>query len=350
MSTETARVGALLQRASSARMAQATQTEQPCSLCGQRRVALLELTARDGSALKSVVCLGCGLVRSDPIPSEAELRSFYRSSYRSCYKGVREPKLKHVARAGKLAVARYRRISRYFQPGGRVLDIGCGGGEWLYLLKRTGIPAIGIEADPHYAGFARTMLGVDVQEASLCEASFSAESFPLITLFHVLEHLHNPVEALRQCLGWLRSGGHLVVEVPNLASHHQHPSTRFHRAHLHGFVPLTLALAGRKAGAHLVELKTDRFDRNITAVFQKSSSPEPFRLPSGEQVSTVVSTLRKHSIVAYYSSPVTYARFALRISQFAREQAATCGKKHPRQVLDTAMRDVAGLLSPSDRL
>jgi len=328
-------------------MPQATQTEQPCFLCSQRRVELLGLTARDGSALKSVVCLGCGLVHSDPIPSEAELRSFYQSSYRSCYKGVRQPKLKHVARAGNLAMDRYWRISRYFQPGGRALDVGCGGGEWLYLLKRTGIPVIGIETDPQYAGFARNMLGLDVQEASVCEASFPAESFSLITLFHVLEHLRDPVEALRQCLGWLRSGGHLVVEVPNLASRHQHPATRFHRAHLHGFVPLTLALAGRKAGAHLVELKTDRFDRNITAVFQKPSSPEPFRLPSGEQVSTVASTLRKHSVAAYYSSPVTYARFALRIFQFAHEQAATCGKKHPRQILDTAMRDVTVLLRPS---
>ena len=311
----------------------------PCPLCGSREAEPIATEARDGSRLNSIACLGCALLRSDPIPSDSELRGFYESSYRMSYKGVCEPKPRHVARGGYLAVARFRALSRYIRQTDRVLDIGSGGGEWLYLLKRKGVAATGLDPDPGYAAFARRELYVDILDGTVDDAEFAPQSFQVVTLFHVLEHLRDPLGALKKCLGWLSEGGYLVVEVPNLASPHQHPRKRFHQAHLFGFVPATLSLAARKAGGYPLEVRTGRFSRNITAIIGKSASSRGVDSLSPEEVRGVLATVRPRTMFRYHASPATFCRFALRMLQFTREQATAWRKPHARQILDSIMRD-----------
>jgi SAM-dependent methyltransferase len=293
-----------------------------------------------------VACLGCGLLRNDPIPSELELRQFYETTYRMSYKGVREPKPKHVARGGCLAVARFRALRGYLQGTGRVLDIGSGSGEWLYLLKRNGIDAIGLDPDPSWAAFSRRELGIDISAGTFNDARFPPQSFQMVTLFHVLEHLRDPVRAISQCLTWLTDKGHLIIEVPNLASPHQHPQKRFHPAHLFGFVPATLAFAARRAGGHPVEIRTDSFSRNITAVIRKSeSAADAGRTspgPSRQEVAEVLAAVKEQPLFTYYASAATFRRFVLRMRQFTREQTAVWQKRHAREILDTLFQDAAG--------
>lgn len=312
---------------------------KPCPLCSSSKAELIATEARDGSELTSVACLGCGLLRSDPIPSESDLRSFYESDYRMSYKGLCEPKPKHVARGGYLAVARFRALSCYIQQSRRVLDIGSGGGEWLYLLKRKGVAATGLDPDPGYAAFARRELCVHVLDGTVNEAAFAPQSFDVVTLFHVLEHLHDPLLVLKRCLAWLTEGGHLIVEVPNLASPHQHPGKRFHRAHLFGFVPDTLALAARKAGGYLLEVRTGPYSRNITAVIEKREGSPEVERPSREEVAKVLAAVRPRTTFRYYASPAAFYRFVLRMTQFVREQATAWRKPRARQILDAILRD-----------
>jgi SAM-dependent methyltransferase len=69
-----------------------------------------------------------------------------------------------------LAVATFRALSRYIQQSSRVLDVGSGGGEWLYLLKRKGVAATGLDPDSAYAAFAKRELCVDVLSGTVSGA------------------------------------------------------------------------------------------------------------------------------------------------------------------------------------
>jgi SAM-dependent methyltransferase len=99
--------------------------------------------------------------------------------------------------------------------GGRLLDVGCGGGEFLVQMREAGWDVHGIEPDAAAATRARAE-GVPVVHASLEEAELPAASFDAITMSHVIEHLHDPVRALRICRRLIRSGGMLWVATPNL--------------------------------------------------------------------------------------------------------------------------------------
>jgi len=312
------------------------QAPDCCPLCGGRGVERISSRSRDGAKLDTVACLGCGLLRSDPLPSEAELRAFYEQRYRMSYKGVREPKLKHVARAGRLAAERYRALSRFLQPP--VFDVGSGGGEWLYVLGKKGIAAKGVEPDPGYAAFARRELQVDVAEGAIWDLRVEAASLGTVTLFHVLEHLRDPVEALRTCLGWVAENGCLIVEVPNLASPHQHPHKRFHPAHLFGFTPATLEAAARRAGGRPVEVRLSRFSRDVTVVIAKGRGAAVNGAPPPDQVRRTIAAVKPPALLRYCCSPATLVRSALRLGQFARETCAVWNKRDAGAVLDPVLR------------
>jgi SAM-dependent methyltransferase len=102
--------------------------------------------------------------------------------------------------------------------GGRLIDVGCGRGEWLQLVTEQGIAAIGVDSNEASAAAARE-LGVDVVVADAFEylASLDEGSCLGVTAFHVLEHLH-PTDQHRffeLALRVLQPGGLVVSETPN---------------------------------------------------------------------------------------------------------------------------------------
>lgn len=99
-------------------------------------------------------------------------------------------------------------------PGGRALDIGCNTGLLLDLLREAGYHTVGIERSPGAAdarAAGHEVHALDVEEASV----ELPEGFDLVTMTHVLEHLHRPSRALRWIRDQLRPTGQLIVEVPN---------------------------------------------------------------------------------------------------------------------------------------
>lgn len=98
---------------------------------------------------------------------------------------------------------------------GRLLDVGCGDGTFLAEMDHAGWEVHGLEPDPEAAAVARNR-GVPVVETQLEDASFEAGSFDAVTMSHVIEHLHDPVGALRICRHLLRPGGTLWIATPNL--------------------------------------------------------------------------------------------------------------------------------------
>ncbi len=287
----------------------------PCPLCAEPNAIPVSSRDRYGASLSTVACPRCGLYRNDPLPTIAQLKAFHEIEYRKSYKGRRDPKPKNVLRSQRLATTRLRRLQPLLPANAAVLDAGSGSGEFLFTLKNAGLQPTGLEADTAYAEYARREYGVRVHDGGLLDTGLPANSFDAITLFHVLEHQPDPLAVLARLKHYLRDDGLVVIEVPNLDSLHQHPAKRFHFAHVLGFTPYSLKLAIHLAGFQLLEFSTSAFGRNLYVLLRKTSQAEP--APSGGPPAPLPTTTR--TILSYYLNPLTYLRFALRMSQFAGE-------------------------------
>ncbi|MEW6202618.1 MAG: class I SAM-dependent methyltransferase [bacterium] len=106
-------------------------------------------------------------------------------------------------------------LERLLPGRGRVLDIGCSIGLFLKIARSRGWDTVGMELNTKAVRYAREKLKLDVRECLLHEAGFEPESFDVITLWEVLEHVPDPASLLEECRGYLRKGGLLGLLVPN---------------------------------------------------------------------------------------------------------------------------------------
>ncbi len=144
-------------------------------------------------------------------------------------------------------------------PPGNLLDVGCGSGAYGASLLRLGWRVDGVEPDPAAAARAH-QAGLHVQICSIEDAVLPPNHYDVITLWHALEHLDNPVTALQQLRVSLRKRGILIVEVPNWSgivarwagSYWFHLDLPRHRLH---FTPPSLTLALDQAGFSVSHLQ-----------------------------------------------------------------------------------------------
>lgn len=238
-----------------------------CPLCGERGGTVVAVTDRRLKKLTSLCCDGCGLVRTDPMPTDAELDAYYAGEYRQDYQlASARPSARHIDISRREAVQRLARLAPGLPPGARVMDFGSGSGEFVKAAKDAGHDAVGVEPGRLFAAFARTEYGIEIVSGPHAEVDFPAESFDLITSHHVVEHLRDPVETLARMAGWLKPSGLVYIAVPDITRSGKPTFERFHFAHLYNFSPETLEMAARKAG-----LEPDpRFEREgTTTVFRK---------------------------------------------------------------------------------
>ena len=112
---------------------------------------------------------------------------------------------------------RLRLLARAVPPPARLLDVGAGRGRFALAAQRAGYDALGVE--PSLRGVqAAAAIGAPVKRATIEAAEIEPGSTDLVSLWHVLEHLDDPGDAVQQIAGWLRPGGWVLVGVPNLAS------------------------------------------------------------------------------------------------------------------------------------
>jgi len=99
-----------------------------------------------------------------------------------------------------------------------VLDIGSGCGEMLTAARQLGLNASGVETSSVFAEFAREHYDVDVNNCSLEDADYPAESFDVAIMAAVIEHLYEPRSTVREAWRVLKHGGLLWLDAPNEAS------------------------------------------------------------------------------------------------------------------------------------
>jgi SAM-dependent methyltransferase len=174
--------------------AAADRTAAACAWCG----ADLSAGGRRGGG--RIACARCGAATTDPWPSQEVLASAYAGWYR--------PAEGRFAGAGDALLRRARgtlagRLDRIAPPG-RVLDVGAGDGALLDALRARGRDALGLEL----VSTRPDVLALDVADVE--ETDWAA-----VVFWHSLEHLPEPGRSLARAAALLRSGGVLVVAVPN---------------------------------------------------------------------------------------------------------------------------------------
>ena len=108
-------------------------------------------------------------------------------------------------------------VHRLAGPGG-VVDLGCGRGEWLALLRAAGVTARGIDANPAFVAAGRARgLDMELGDALGYLEALPLDSIDMVTAFHVIEHLatEDLLALLEAARGALRPGGCLLLETPN---------------------------------------------------------------------------------------------------------------------------------------
>lgn len=193
----------------------------PCPLCGGEDGAELRRTRDYNWGIPGefcfVRCRGCGLVRQDPRPTVETLPSLYPSRYGTAVSELSDdPTSKIFAPPNEY---RRRAIERATSAPGTNFDVGCGSGFFLELMRRRGWTVHGVDASEEHVAYAREALGLDGVTQSTWPAERVDGPRPdVVTMFHTIEHLSDPLEALSRARDLLSPDGVLVLETPNVES------------------------------------------------------------------------------------------------------------------------------------
>ncbi len=305
----------------------------PCNLCGGRDAVIASRLDREREPLQTVICRNCGLVWTDPRPNSDEVKSFYSEKYRLEYKGAYRPKLKHVYRAGQIAVERYKLIADRLRPDCEILDIGASSGEFVYLLRALGYNARGIEPNRGYGEYARDYLGLPIEIGMAGDFELPADSINVATMHHVFEHLEDPLGQLRLLHPALRRGGIVAIEVPNIESRAGAPANRFHLGHLFNFNLATLEAMGRAGEYSVLSSETSPDGGVIRTLLQKAETEERVTsLPGNYE--RVSATLFGFTARNFYLTANPYKRPFLKLRKNLHEKRFVARASDGRAVLD----------------
>jgi len=205
-------------------MTKATNVEPPstkrpavkaCHVCGSVRFYYLLSTAD----YRMVRCDDCGLLFLNPQPSDEELARIYTANYflasdnDAAGRAISEIKL---ATAGMYLSE----IRRYHGPEtGRLLEIGCGRGNFLEQAENSGWQVTGVEYSSAACEAARLRLKKgEVLCGELQAANLPGDQFDLCVISDVLEHIRSPLDFLREIHRLLKPGGTLFVATPSIDS------------------------------------------------------------------------------------------------------------------------------------
>jgi len=228
-----------------------------CVLCQMPGAAEpVDERVRDGEPGRPAVvrCATCGLVQLSPLPSPEDEAAFYRADRQA----------RNLVSDGDLALWRAkaaqdtaRRVDwlRRVQPDrATVLDVGCGYGFFVDALARLGYDATGIDLSTERHRLARSSHAGTFQEGVVDDELARAREgrYAVVTVFHVLEHLRDPIAFLGRCYRLVSPGGRLLVEVPNHADELLQASAPYRAfywqlAHLTYFDPERFELVLRRA-------------------------------------------------------------------------------------------------------
>lgn len=187
-----------------------------CYLCGSEDLTVLTKKLRNGPGV-ALYCPKCDLAQVEA--DQENLQSFYDEEYRRNH----GPKLGHCADHEEIFEAhvdnqahRIELLRPYLTKDARLLEIGCSTGHFLYHAKELAGEVVGVDYDSASAGFAGKKCGVQTFGKGLDDCGFEKHSFDVVCAFQTLEHVPDPIGFVKELSSYLKPGGMLCIEVPNL--------------------------------------------------------------------------------------------------------------------------------------
>lgn len=238
-----------------------------CPLCKSARfLNHSEITDFAVTEEKFIICKcsNCDLLFTNPRPSQDEIEPYY--NFPEYYS--------HEDKAKSLTQWIYQKVRnnniskkvsfiREFKKKGKLLDYGCGTGEFLKAAKRKGWKVAGIEPNEKARHQANLKLKDRVKES--IEETDKSASYDIITLFHVLEHIHELRKTSKKIIKHLKSSGYLIVAVPNYESWDGKKYGKYWAGwdiprHLYHFNSNAMMAFKDEFGLELIETKPMKFD------------------------------------------------------------------------------------------
>lgn len=203
-------------------------------------------------------CHKCQLLRVAPIPRREVLNDYYAKAYAV----DRESYRKNIGKQGPRDIETLEKISGL----GRLLEVGCSWGFFLEAARARGWHGHGIELSTSAVKWAKEVLDLNVSFGTIEDVPFpDAAPFDVVVAWHVIEHVQEPIDFLKNARERLRPGGLLALRTPNIGSLPARLNGRVWQwvgapAHLSLFSPKSLALAVERAGFSVRYVSTRRGD------------------------------------------------------------------------------------------
>lgn len=301
-----------------------------CALCASTKADVTVVKdAKSRAPLEIATCHHCGLVQHRNMPTDESLKIYYSHNYRQDYKNTYSPKLKYVRRAGIAATHRIADLKARIELNGKhLLDIGAGGGEFVYLASKSGGVATGIEPNEGYSEFAKKEYGVDIKTMMLND--ISSASADVVSLFHVLEHMAKPKLVMAKLYEILNDEGYLFVEVPNILQNDASPHNIYFKAHLFYYSKFTLISAASKYFEPINVNDTG----NLRVLFKKRPVPLSQEvLPTSVDIAHSKKRMQQKGWFEYLIAGKGLIKPIKRVKQMMIEKSINKNSS-PRQLLD----------------
>lgn len=179
-------------------------------------------------------CVDCGCVFLHPMPDPATIATFYPAHYSVFDEGSRTSRVSPLKQALLKRTRGYTHLhppapypwlatmlaplhksgAPAYVPQGKLLDVGCGNGRYLYTMRMLGWDVQGVELSEDGVRACRASQ-LPVHHGDLQSASFPDAGFDVITVRHVIEHIREPHALMTELARILKPGGRLIIETPN---------------------------------------------------------------------------------------------------------------------------------------
>lgn len=236
-----------------------------CPVCGSSHIHRL-LDIKDHSISKENFqmwqCADCTLRFTQDIPAPGDIGRYYQSddyiSHSDTKKGLISG-LYHFAKNITLRSKRNLLNNVTGKQGGALLDLGCGTGAFLHTMKEAGWNVKGVEPDEGARKKAKELYALDILPATEF-FSLHSKQFDVITMWHVLEHVHELHAYIDNLRELLKDDGVLIIAVPNYTSWDARYYHYFWAAydvprHLYHFSPESMSTLMNKHGFNVIQKK-----------------------------------------------------------------------------------------------